>query len=75
MGDVVILDSMRPHVTITDHARRVHVLPVATFTAIARGECSVDCLDDRDAILRVLVAEWLDHIGLHSAEQLREMDE
>lgn len=76
MGQVVTLDDHRPHVTIRTHKNRHHVIPAAVFEKIARGELSIDSFgDDRDALVRVIVAEWCESIGLNGAIALREMEE
>lgn len=75
MGTVISLDDHRPHITITTQANSVHVIPVAFFEAVARGQLTVDDLDRRDEIMRLIIAEWLDLIGVEGAESLREMDD
>lgn len=76
MGSVISLDEHRPHVTLTTQANTVHVIPVAFFEAVARGQLTVDDLDcRRDQILRLVVAEWLESIGVTDAWKLREMDD
>lgn len=74
MGTVTSLDDHRPHVSITTQANTVHVIPVAFFEAVARGQLTVDHLDGRDEIMRVIVAGWLDYIGVEGAEALREIE-
>ena len=75
MGTVTRLDDHRPHVAIITQANAVHVISVAFFEAVARGELTVDDLDGRDEILRIVIAEWLEHIGVDGAWKLREMDD
>ena len=75
MGTVTSMDDHRPHVTVTTHANVAHVIPVAFFEAVARGQLTVDDLDGRDEIMRIVIAEWLEHIGVEGAWKLREMDD
>lgn len=75
MGKVINLDERRPHITLNTQAGRVHVVPASVFVDIAKGDKTVDCLDYRDELLRLVVAEWLEHIGLYGAESLREVDD
>ncbi|MBN9403375.1 MAG: hypothetical protein J0I30_11275 [Burkholderiales bacterium] len=74
MGTVTSLDDARPHITITTLDGNVHVVPVAYFVDVAKGKQSIDTLDRRDAILRVIVAEWLEHIGAVECGALREIE-
>jgi len=74
MGTVTNLDDRRPHITITTLDGNAHVVPVAYFVDVAKGVQSIDSLDDRDAILRVVVAEWLEHIGAAEYGALREIE-
>lgn len=71
MGTVTSLDDHRPHFTMRTQKGRVHVIPAALFVGIAKGELNVDCLDDRDELMSLIVAEWLDFHGLEGAEDLR----
>lgn len=76
MGDVTCLDDHRPHVTILTHKNRAHVIPAAVFEKIASGDLSIDSFgEDRNALVRVIVAEWLEHIGLNGAIKLRELED
>jgi hypothetical protein len=69
------MDNHRPHVTMRTQADRVHVIPLSMFEGIAKGSLTVDCLDDRDELMRLIVAEWMDHIGVIGAEALREIED
>jgi len=75
MGKIISLDERRPHITMTTHSGAVHVIPASVFVDIAKGRKSVDCLSFRDDLMRLVVAEWLHHIGLSDAEALREMED
>lgn len=75
MGAVVSMDDYRPHVTITTQANTVHVIPISLFEAIARGQLTVDALDMRDIIMRAVIAEWMDLIGVNGAQALREIED
>ena len=75
MGTVISLDDRRPHITITTQGNAVHVIPVAFFEDVARGKLTVDALDCRDEIMRLIIAEWLDLIGVDGAWRLRQMDD
>ena len=74
MGTVTSMDDHRPHVTITTQTNAVHVIPLSLFEAIARGQLTVDALDMRDNIMRAVIAEWMDLIGVNGAEALREIE-
>jgi len=75
MGTVTSIDDYRPHFTMRTQRDRVHIVPAAVFEGIARGQLTVDCLDDRDELLSLIVAEWLDFHGLHGAEELRVIED
>ncbi len=75
MGAVTSLDDHRPHLTMHTQKDRVHVIPASVFVGIAKGELTVDCLDDRDELMSLIVAEWLDFHGLHGAEDLRVIED
>lgn len=72
MGEVVELSDFRPHMVIKDHKGNAHVVPASVFIDIAKGEKTVDCLDDRDALMRVIVSEWLRDGGVPGADGLLE---
>lgn len=63
MGTISNLDDHRPHAVITTFAGDVHVIPVSFFKDLAEGRMTIDDLDHRDAIVQIIVAEWLDYIG------------
>jgi len=75
MGTVTSLDDHRPHFTIRTQKNRVHVIPAALFVGIAKGELTVDCLDCRDELMSLIMAEWLDFHGLKGAEDLRVIED
>lgn len=75
MGTVTNMDDHRPHLTMRTQRSRVHVIPASVFVGIAKGELTVDCLDDRDELLSLIVAEWLDFHGLGGAEDLLAIEE
>jgi hypothetical protein len=71
MSNVTSMDDHRPHMTMRTQRDRVHVIPASVFVGIAKGDLTVDCLDDRDELMSLIVAEWLDFHGLEGAEYLR----
>lgn len=72
---VIQLDDHRPHLTITTHANKVHVIPLSFFMGVAKGRLPIDNLGEhRDAILRVVLGEWVSMIGLAEHEQLLTKD-
>lgn len=72
---VIHLDDHRPHLTITTHANTVHVIPLSFFIDAARGKLPIENLGEhRDAILRVVLGEWLSMLGLAEPEQLLTKD-
>lgn len=72
---VIQLDDHRPQLTFTTHANQVHVLPVSFFVDAAKGKHSIDNLGEhRDAILRVVLGEWLSMMGAAEPEQLLTKD-
>lgn len=72
---VIQLDDHRPHLTITTHANKVHVIPLSFFVDVAKGRLPIDNLGEhRDAILRVVLGEWLSMMGLAEPEQLLTKD-
>lgn len=74
-AQVIQLDDHRPHLTFTTHANQVHVFPVSFFVDAARGKQPIDNLGEhRDAILRVVLGEWLSMLGVATAEQLLTKD-
>lgn len=75
MGAVTSMDDHRPHLTMRTQKNRVHVIPASVFVGIAKGELTVDCLDDRDELMSLIVAEWLDFHGLEGAEELRAIED
>ena len=75
MGTVTCLDDHRPHLTMCTQRDRVHVIPASVFVGIAKGELTVDCLDGRDELMSLIVAEWLDYHGLEGAEDLLVIEE
>lgn len=75
MGAVTSIDDHRPHFTMHTQKGRAHVIPASVFVGIAKGELTVDCLDDRDEIMSLVVAEWLDFHGLEGAEDLRVIED
>lgn len=75
MGTVTSIDDYRPHFTMRTQRDRTHVIPASVFVGIAKGELTVDCLDDRDELMSLIVAEWLDFHGLEGAEDLRVIED
>lgn len=73
MGDVIDIGAQLPHATITTHSGAVHVVPLVVFTDIASGKSTVDSIDFRDDLLRVIVAEWLVSVGC-SANHMEQDD-
>lgn len=70
-AQVIQLDDHRPQITITTHANKVHVIPVAFWMDVAKGHQTIDNLGDlRDSILRVVLGEWLVIKGVAEPEQL-----
>jgi hypothetical protein len=75
MGEVISLSDHRPHLTILTHKNQGHVIPAVVFEKIVRGELSIDSFgEDRDPLMRVIIAEWLEYVGLEGATKLREME-
>lgn len=73
-AQVIQLDDHRPQVTITTHANKVHVIPLSFWIDIAKGKQSIDSLgDNRDAIVRVLLSEWLVRLAGIDPEELLEI--
>lgn len=73
MGDVIDIGAKLPHVTITTHSGAVHVVPLVVFADIASGKSTVDSIDFRNDLLRVIVGEWLAALGC-SANHLEQDD-
>lgn len=71
MGKVINLQDHKPHITIITHANCERTIPVSVFADICKGRKTVNCLEDSDAVVRVIIAEWLEHIGVPDAENLR----
>lgn len=75
MGTVKNLDDARPHLTVTLHDGRPVVSPVSLWVGIAKGTRTVDALAElRDPMLRIVVAEWLEHVGAVGYGELREIE-
>lgn len=60
MAEVTRLDDHRPHISIKTPDGNAHAFPEETFRRIADGSLSVDDIDDRDQVLRTIVADWLE---------------
>jgi len=75
MGTITSLDDHRQHMTMHTQRDRAHVIPASVFVGNAKGELTVDCLDDRDELMSLIVAEWLDFHGLEGAEELRVIED
>ncbi|HCF1982861.1 hypothetical protein LZM27_19075 [Pseudomonas aeruginosa] len=75
MAEIIDLDTRRSHVTITTHSNKAHVVPLSVFESIARGNMTVDTLDHRDELMRVIVAEWMGSLGVHGADALRVIED
>lgn len=73
MGAVINMDEYRQQITITTLDGIELVVPVSYFVDVAKGFRFIYDLDDLDAILRVIVAEWLEHIGAVGYGYLREI--
>lgn len=72
---VIQLDDHHPHLTLTTHANKVHVIPLSFFMGVAKGRLPIDNLGEhRDAILRVVLREWVSMMGLAEPEQLLTKD-
>lgn len=51
------------------------MIPVSFFVDVAKGKQPIDNLGEhRDAILRVVLGEWLSMLGVAKAEQLLTKD-
>lgn len=56
---VTNMGDYRPHISIVTPDGNAHVCPVAMFEDIAAGNLSIDDIDDRDQIIRAVIADWL----------------
>ncbi len=64
MGEVVALDSRRPHVNILATDGTIHVIPLVTLEKIAKGEPCVTQLDDWQTLVPSIVEDWIDWLPL-----------
>lgn len=64
MSNVININDHRSHLTITTHDKSVHVIPVSVFIDIASGKKSISDIDDYNAIIKVIVLEWLIYLGM-----------
>ncbi len=60
MGDVVELDSRRPHVKMLATDGTIHVIPLVTLEKIAKGELCITQLDDWQKLVPSIVEDWID---------------
>ncbi len=60
MGTVTELDAHRPHICLPTLDGNAHVLPAALLEDIIVGRTPIDALDDRDIIIRTIMANWLE---------------
>ncbi len=73
-AQVFQLDDYRKRVTMRTQDGRVHEMPVSVWHDIAAGKRTVDDLgDERDGLVRLIVAEWLAGLGYAEAIELLEM--
>lgn len=56
---VTSIDAHRPHIALVTPDGNAHVCPVRMFEDIAAGKLSIDDIDDRDQIIRAVIADWL----------------
>lgn len=74
-AQVIQLDDYRQHVTMRTQLGQVHVVPVGQWHDIAAGKRTVDDFGPhRDALLRLVVAEWLAGLGYAEAMGLLEIE-
>lgn len=74
-AQVIQLDDYRPQVIITTHANKTHVIPMAFWEDVVKDRQIIDSLGEyRDAILRVVLGEWLSMLGAAKPEQLLTKD-
>lgn len=59
MGEVVSIESRKPHVCVQTPDGNVHVIPISVLRVIADGIMSIDDVADRDQVIRAVIAEWL----------------
>lgn len=62
MAKVTRLDDYRPHVAMSCPDYTVHILPLSLIDDIVDGKRSIDDIDDRDMVIRAILADWLLHI-------------
>lgn len=73
-AQVIQLDDYRQHVSMRTQTGQVHVVPISQWHDIAAGVRKVDDLGPhRDALLRLVVAEWLAGLGYAEAMGLLEL--
>ena len=59
MGIVIDLDERRPHLSVIPPDGNAHVIPTSVIDDIIAGRKTIDCLDDRDMLVRAILDDWM----------------
>lgn len=62
MGKVVDLSEYRPHISMSCPDGNVHIVPIALLDDIVDGNRSIDDIEDRDQVIRAILADWLMYV-------------
>lgn len=55
--NVINLDDARPHITVVDACKNVHVVPVKIIKDFVSGKADID-----PDLLRAIVSDWLESL-------------